>query len=217
MNFFIDTANFDEIKECNDLGLLDGVTTNPSLIAKEAKNKKEEMDIYAKICDLCKGKPVSCEVSALDYDGMIKQAKELTSIAENVCVKLPITFDGLKACKTLTEQGKMTNMTLCFTPMQAVLCAKAGATFVSPFLGRLDDIGNQGIELIAKIRQIFNNYAFETSILSASIRSVLHVQQVAEVGSDVATIPYKILKQIVKHPLTDAGIEKFIADYKKVQ
>ena len=148
---------------------------------------------------------------------MIKQAKELTSIAENVCVKLPITFDGLKACKTLTEQGKMTNMTLCFTPMQAVLCAKAGATFVSPFLGRLDDIGNQGIELIAKIRQIFNNYAFETSILSASIRSVLHVQQVAEVGSDVATIPYKILKQIVKHPLTDAGIEKFIADYKKVQ
>ena len=217
MNFFIDTANFDEIKECNDLGLLDGVTTNPSLIAKEAKNKKEEMDIYAKICDLCKGKPVSCEVSALDYDGMIKQAKELTSIAENVCVKLPITFDGLKACKTLTDQGKMTNMTLCFTPMQAVLCAKAGATFVSPFLGRLDDIGNQGIELIAKIRQIFNNYAFETSILSASIRSVLHVQQVAEVGSDVATIPYKILKQIVKHPLTDAGIEKFIADYKKVQ
>ena len=217
MNFFIDTANFDEIKECNDLGLLDGVTTNPSLIAKEAKNKKEEMDIYAKICDLCKGKPVSCEVSALDYNGMIKQAKELTSIAENVCVKLPITFDGLKACKTLTDQGKMTNMTLCFTPMQAVLCAKAGATFVSPFLGRLDDIGNQGIELIAKIRQIFNNYAFETSILSASIRSVLHVQQVAEVGSDVATIPYKILKQIVKHPLTDAGIEKFIADYKKVQ
>ena len=217
MNFFIDTANFDEIKECNDLGLLDGVTTNPSLIAKEAKNKKEEFEIYAKICDLCKGKPVSCEVSALDYDGMIKQAKELTSIAENVCVKLPITFDGLKACKTLTEQGKMTNMTLCFTPMQAVLCAKAGATFVSPFLGRLDDIGNQGIELIAKIRQIFNNYAFETSILSASIRSVLHVQQVAEVGSDVATIPYKILKQIVKHPLTDAGIEKFIADYKKVQ
>lgn len=216
MNFFIDTANFDEIKECNELGLLDGVTTNPSLIAKEAKSKKEEMDIYAKICDLCKGKPVSCEVSALDYDGMMKQAKELTSIAENVCVKLPITFDGLKACKALTEQGKMTNMTLCFTPMQAVLCAKAGATFVSPFLGRLDDIGNQGIELISKIRQIFNNYAFETAILSASIRSVLHVQQVAEVGSDVATIPYKILKQIVKHPLTDAGIEKFIADYKKI-
>ena len=217
MQFFLDTANIDEIKECEELGLLDGITTNPSLITKVLTKKTEIYDRYKEICNICKGKPVSCEVFSDKYEDMLAEAQDLLQIADNVCVKLPITLDGLKVCRKITEQGRMTNMTLCFTPMQAVMCAKVGATFVSPFIGRLDDIGNQGLELIAKIRQIFNHYAFDTMMLSASIRSTLHVEQVAEIGSDVATMPFKVIKQLVKHPLTDAGMKIFEEDLKKLK
>ncbi len=216
MKFFLDTANIDEIKQCDELGLLDGVTTNPSLIAKEAKTKAEIYKIYEKICHICKGRPVSCEVVSVDYEGMIKEANNLLKIAENVCIKLPITENGLKACRELSEKGAPVNMTLCFSPLQALLCAKAGATFVSPFLGRLDDISENGVQLISKIRKIFDNYAFDTEILAASIRHPLHIEQVAEIGADIATIPFKTILQIMKHPLTDSGLEKFLKDYNKI-
>jgi transaldolase len=211
MKFFVDTAEVKDIKELADLGLLDGVTTNPSLIAKSGRQFK---DVIAEICGLVKG-PVSAEVVSLDYDGMMREAADLRKIAPNVTVKVPLTLDGLKACKALSSDGCMVNVTLCFSANQALLAAKAGATFISPFIGRLDDIHIDGTELIAEIRQIYDNYAFDTEILAASIRTALHVKQVALIGADVATCPPAVIKSLVKHPLTDKGIEQFLADWKK--
>ena len=211
MKFFVDTAEVNDIKELADLGLLDGVTTNPTLIAKSGRPFKE---VIAEICALVEG-PVSAEVVSLDFDGMMREAADLRKIATNVTVKVPLTLDGLKACKALTSAGTMVNVTLCFSANQALLAAKAGATFISPFIGRLDDIHMDGTELIAEIRQIYDNYAFDTEILAASIRTPLHVKQVALIGADVATCPPAVIKSLVKHPLTDKGIEQFLADWKK--
>ena len=211
MKFFVDTAEVKEIRELADMGLLDGVTTNPSLIAKSGRAFKE---VVAEICAIVQG-PVSAEVTALDFDGMMREAKELRAIAKNVAVKVPLTLPGLKACKALTSDGAMVNVTLCFSANQALLAAKAGASFISPFLGRLDDIHIDGVELISEIRQIYDNYDFATEILAASIRTPLHVKQVALIGADVATMPAAVLKALVKHPLTDKGIEQFLADWKK--
>ena len=211
MKFFVDTAEVKDIKELADLGLLDGVTTNPSLIAKSGRQFK---DVIAEICAIVEG-PVSAEVVSLDYDGMMREAADLRKIAKNVTVKVPLTLDGLKACKALSSDGCMVNVTLCFSANQALLAAKAGATFISPFIGRLDDIHLDGTELIAEIRQIYDNYAFETEILAASVRTPLHVKQVALIGADVATCPPAVIKSLVKHPLTDKGIEQFMADWKK--
>ena len=211
MKFFVDTAEVKDIKELADLGLLDGVTTNPTLIAKSGRPFKE---VIAEICALVEG-PVSAEVVSLDFDGMMREAADLKKIATNVTVKVPLTLDGLKACKALTSGGTMVNVTLCFSANQALLAAKAGATFISPFIGRLDDIHLDGTELIAEIRQIYDNYAFDTEILAASIRTPLHVKQVAMIGADVATCPASVIKGLVKHPLTDKGIEQFMADWKK--
>jgi transaldolase len=211
MKFFADTAEVKDIKELADLGLLDGVTTNPSLIAKSGRQFK---DVIAEICGLVDG-PVSAEVVSLDYDGMMREAADLRKIAKNVTIKVPLTLDGLKACKALSSDGCMVNVTLCFSANQALLAAKAGATFISPFVGRLDDIHLDGTELIAEIRQIYDNYAFDTEILAASVRTALHVKQVALIGADVATCPPSVIKSLVKHPLTDKGIEQFMADWKK--
>ncbi len=211
MKFFVDTAEVKEIRELADIGLLDGVTTNPSLIAKSGRPFK---DVIAEICAIVPG-PVSAEVVSLDYDGMMREAAELRKIAKNVTVKVPLTLDGLKACKALTSDSCMVNVTLCFSANQALLAAKAGATFISPFIGRLDDIHLDGTELIAEIRQIYDNYGFDTEILAASIRTALHVKQVALIGADVATCPASVIKSLVKHPLTDKGIEQFLADWKK--
>jgi transaldolase len=211
MKFFADTAEVKDIRELADMGLLDGVTTNPSLVAKAGRNFKE---VVAEICGIVEG-PVSAEVTALDFDGMMREAAELRKIAKNVAVKVPLTLDGLKACKALTGDGGMVNVTLCFSANQALLAAKAGATFVSPFIGRLDDIHSDGTELIAEIRQIYDNYGYDTEILAASIRTALHVKQVALIGADVATCPPAVIKSLVKHPLTDKGIEMFLADWKK--
>ena len=211
MKFFVDTAEVKDIQELNDLGLLDGVTTNPSLIAKSGRQFK---DVIAEICAIVEG-PVSAEVVSLDYAGMMREAADLRKIAKNVTIKVPLTLDGLKACKALTSDGCMVNVTLCFSANQALLAAKAGATFISPFVGRLDDIHLEGTDLIAEIRQIYDNYAFDTEILAASIRTPLHVKQVALIGADVATCPPAVIKALVKHPLTDKGIEQFVADWKK--
>jgi len=211
MKFFVDTAEVKEIRELADIGLLDGVTTNPSLIAKSGRAFKE---VVAEICAIVPG-PVSAEVTALDAEGMIREGRELRKIAKNVAVKVPLTLDGLKACKALTSEGTMVNVTLCFSANQALLAAKAGASFISPFLGRLDDINLDGMELISEIRQIYDNYDFATEILAASIRTVNHVKQAALIGADIATIPPAVLKGLVKHPLTDKGIEMFLADWKK--
>ena len=211
MKFFADTAEVKDIKELTDLGLLDGVTTNPSLIAKSGRQFK---DVIAEICGIVEG-PVSAEVVSLDYDGMMREAADLRKIAKNVTIKVPLTLDGLKACKALSSDGCMVNVTLCFSANQALLAAKAGATFISPFVGRLDDIHLDGTELISEIRQIYDNYAFDTEILAASVRTALHVKQVALIGADVATCPPSVIKSLVKHPLTDKGIEQFMADWKK--
>ena len=211
MKFFADTAEVKDIKELADLGLLDGVTTNPSLIAKSGRNFK---DVIAEICAIVEG-PVSAEVVSLDYEGMMREAADLRKIANNVTIKVPLTLDGLKACKALSSDGCMVNVTLCFSANQALLAAKAGATFISPFVGRLDDIHLDGTDLIAEIRQIYDNYAFDTEILAASVRTALHVKQVAMIGADVATCPPAVIKSLVKHPLTDKGIEQFLADWKK--
>jgi transaldolase len=212
MKFFVDTADVSEIKELASTGLLDGVTTNPSLVAKAGRDFKT---IIAEICEVVEG-PVSAEVAALDADGMIREGRILARIAPNVTVKVPMTWDGLKACRTLTAEGTMVNVTLCFSANQALLAAKAGATFVSPFIGRLDDIGLDGMQLIHEIKTIYDNYAdIETDILAASIRTVNHVKDAALAGADVATVPPSILKALVKHPLTDKGIEQFMADWKK--
>lgn len=212
MKFFVDTADVAEIRELAETGLLDGVTTNPSLVAKTGRDFKT---IIAEICEVVPG-PVSAEVAATDVDGMLAEAKVLTGIAENVTIKVPLTWDGLKACKALTDEGTMVNVTLCFSANQALLAAKAGATFISPFIGRLDDIGLDGLELIREIRALYDNYPFfPTEILAASIRHVGHVKECALIGADVATLPPAILKQLVKHPLTDKGLEAFLADWQK--
>lgn len=211
MKFFVDTADTAEIQELAATGLLDGVTTNPSLVAKTGRQFK---DVIAEICSMTAG-DVSAEVAATDYDTMIKEAKELVKIGDNVVIKLPITLDGLKACKALTGDGHKTNLTLCFSANQALLAAKAGATYVSPFIGRLDDINLDGLELIREIRVIYDNYAFDTEILAASIRSPNHVKECAIIGADVATVPPTTLKALVKHPLTDKGLDTFLADWAK--
>lgn len=211
MKFFIDTADVDAIRDLNDTGLVDGVTTNPSLILKSGRGI---MEVTKEICDIVDG-PVSAEVTATDYDGMISEAAVLAKIADNICIKLPLTMDGLKACKTLTSEGHKTNVTLCFSANQALLAAKAGATFISPFIGRLDDTGLNGMELIGEIRTIYDNYNFATEILAASIRSVNHVKEAALVGADVATIPPATLTALSKHPLTDKGLDAFLADWAK--
>jgi len=211
MKFFVDSANIDEIREVSHLGLVDGVTTNPSLILKSGR---QILDVITEICALIDG-PVSAEVAATDFDTMMREAAVLTKIAENICIKLPLTLDGLKACKALSQQGHKTNMTLCFSATQALLAAKAGASFVSPFIGRLDDIGLDGLELIEEIRTLYDNYDFTTEILAASIRTVNHVKDCALIGADVATVPPAIFKSLVAHPLTDKGLASFLADWAK--
>ncbi|QDG74673.1 fructose-6-phosphate aldolase [Labrenzia sp. PHM005] len=211
MKFFVDTADTAEIQELEATGLLDGVTTNPSLIAKSGKDFKE---VIAEICKITNG-DVSAEVAATDFDTMIKEAHVLRAIADNVVIKLPLTFDGLKACKQLTNEGTKTNVTLCFSANQALLAAKAGATYISPFIGRLDDIHMDGLELIREIRVIYDNYGFETEILAASIRTANHVKDCAIIGADVATVPPSTLKSLVKHPLTDKGLDAFMNDWAK--
>jgi len=212
MKFFVDTAEVNEINELASTGLLDGVTTNPSLIAKSGRDFKQTI---ADICKIVPG-PVSAEVAATDYTGMMREAEILRKIASNVTIKVPLTLDGLKAWKALTGEGTMVNVTLCFSANQAILAAKAGATFVSPFIGRLDDVGLDGLELIREIRVIYDNYPdFQTDILAASIRTVNHVKDCAMIGADVATVPPAILNALVKHPLTDSGLATFVADWKK--
>lgn len=212
MKFFVDTADLAEIRELAEAGLLDGVTTNPSLVAKAGRDFKE---LIAEICRVVPG-PVSAEVAALDAEGMLREGRLLAKIAKNVAVKVPLTLEGLKACRILTGEGTMVNVTLCFSANQALLAAKAGATFVSPFIGRLDDMGLNGMDLIAEIRTIYDNYPdLETEILAASIRTVNHVKEAALAGADVATVPPATLKALVKHPLTDKGLELFLADWRK--
>lgn len=211
MKFFVDTADIKEIKELNDLGMLDGVTTNPSLILKSGGNI---IDVTRQICEIVQG-PVSAEVTATNYDGMMREAKVLAAIADNIAIKVPLTWDGLRACRALRAEGRMVNVTLCFSANQALLAAKAGATFISPFIGRIDDMGIDGVELISEIRAIYDNYDFKTEILAASVRTVNHVKQVAMIGADVATVPPATLKALVKHPLTDKGLEAFLADWAK--
>lgn len=210
MKFFVDTADIDAIAELNDLGMVDGVTTNPSIIKKSGR---DIIDVTKEICDLVDG-PVSAEVTAVDADTMIAEGRKLVEIAENIAVKVPLTWDGLKACKTLTDDGHMVNVTLCFSANQALLAAKAGATFISPFIGRLDDINLDGMELIEDIRNVYDNYGFETQILAASIRSVNHILDSARIGADVITAPPGVIKAMVNHPLTDKGLETFLADIK---
>jgi transaldolase len=210
MKFFIDSAEIAEIKELADYGLLDGVTTNPSLIAKSGRDFKE---VIKEICSIVSG-PVSAEVAATDYANMVREGEILSKIAKNVCIKLPLTMDGLKACKYFSDKGIKTNVTLCFSAAQAILAAKAGATFVSPFVGRLDDIGQDGLALIEEICQIYANYEnFKTEVLVASIRNPIHITQAAQMGAHVATIPGKVLKQLASHPLTDKGLETFVKDW----
>ncbi len=211
MELYIDTASLDEIKQAHAMGVLDGVTTNPSLIAKEKVDYGKRL---AEICEVVDG-PVSAEVIATDYDGMLKEGRQRAKIADNIVVKLPCTTDGLRACKTLADEGTHTNLTLCFQPLQALLVAKAGAFLVSPFIGRLDDVGQNGMDLIRQIRDIYDNYGFETKVLAASIRHPMHVVECALAGCDVVTVPFKVIQQMMQHPLTDSGLEKFVADYKK--
>ncbi len=211
MKFFVDTAEIDEIAELHDLGMVDGVTTNPSLILKSGR---DILEVTKEICALVPG-PVSAEVVALDADAMIEEGRKLAKIADNVTVKLPLTWDGLKACKVLSGEGKMVNVTLCFSANQALLAAKAGATFISPFIGRLDDINIDGMDLIQDIRVIYDNYGFETQILAASIRSVNHILDSARIGADVITAPTKVIKAMAGHPLTDKGLAQFMADWEK--
>ncbi|MEM6356747.1 MAG: fructose-6-phosphate aldolase [Pseudomonadota bacterium] len=212
MKFFVDTADIAEIRELAATGMVDGVTTNPSLIAKAGR---DIMEVTKEICDIVPG-PVSAEVTATGADAMVAEGRHLAAIAPNIAVKVPLTWDGLKACKMLSDEGRMVNVTLCFTANQALLAAKAGASFISPFIGRLDDIGLDGMELIAEIREIYDNYPhFKTEILAASIRSVNHVAEAAKIGADVATLPPGVLKKLADHPLTDKGLATFLADWAK--
>jgi len=210
MKFFVDTADIDAIAELNATGMVDGVTTNPSLIKKSGR---DILEVTKEICDLVDG-PVSAEVTATDADEMIGEGRKLVQIANNIAVKVPLTWDGLKACKTLTDDGHKVNVTLCFSANQALLAAKAGATFISPFIGRLDDINLDGMDLIADIRQVYDNYGFETEILAASVRTVNHATQCALVGADVMTAPPGVIKSMINHPLTDKGLDTFLADIK---
>jgi transaldolase len=211
MKFFVDTADIKDIRECQQMGLVDGVTTNPSLIAKSGRDFKETI---AEICSFVEG-PVSAEVAALDYDGMMREGNILRKIAKNVAIKVPLTFDGLRACKSFSSEDTMVNVTLCFSANQALLAAKAGANFISPFIGRLDDINLDGMELISEIRQIYDNYGFDTNILAASIRTANHIKEAALIGADYATAPAAVLKSLVSHPLTDKGIASFLSDWAK--
>jgi len=216
MKFFIDTANLAEIKEANDLGVLDGVTTNPSLMAKEGISGQENiLNHYKAICEIVDG-PISAEVISTDFDGIIKEGEHLASLHPNIIVKVPMIKDGIKAIKYFTNKGIRTNCTLVFSAGQALLAAKAGATYVSPFIGRLDDISVDGLDLIAQIRLIYDNYGFDTQILAASVRHPIHIIKCAEIGSDVMTGPLSAMLALLKHPLTDSGLEKFLADYKRV-
>jgi transaldolase len=212
MKFFIDTANISEIREAAALGIVDGVTTNPTLLSKEKGTYK---DILKEICSIVPG-PISAEVVALDAAGMVKEGKELCTIADNVIIKVPCIREGIKAMVMFKHEGIQTNATLCFSALQALVVAKAGATYVSPFVGRIDDVGNPGMELIREIVEIYNNYSFATQVIVASIRHPQHVYEAALIGADVATIPYKVFEQLIKHPLTDVGIKSFLADWEKV-
>lgn len=215
MQFFIDTANLNEIKEAYDLGVLDGVTTNPSLMAKEGIGGKEKiMAHYKAICNIVDNN-VSAEVIATDFEGIIREGMELAKIDDKIVVKVPMIKDGVKAIKKFTSEGIRTNCTLVFSPGQALLAAKAGASYMSPFIGRLDDIAQDGMELIAQIRLIYDNYGFETEILAASVRHTIHLIKCAEIGADVATCPLNVIMALLKHPLTDSGLEKFLADHKR--
>lgn len=211
MKFFIDTANIEEIKDASNMGMVDGVTTNPSLIAKEEGEFKQ---IITDICGIVSG-PVSAEVISLEYEGMVEEALELAQISENITIKIPMTVEGLKAVKTLSEKGIKTNVTLVFSALQALMAAKAGATFVSPFVGRLDDLSQEGMGLIEEIVQIYQNYDFDTQIIVASIRNPLHVLDSALIGADIATIPYGVLNKLASHHMTDKGIDAFLADWEK--
>ena len=213
MKIFIDTANIDEIREAMSLGMLDGVTTNPSLIAKE---KKDFRKLLEEICALVDG-PISAEVISLDYDGIMKEARELVKIHKNIIVKIPLIKEGLKAVKALSGEGIKSNVTLCFSANQALLAAKAGAYFISPFIGRLDDVGQNGMDLIGQIVTIYRNYGFTTEVLVASVRHPMHVVDAAMIGADICTMPFKVIDQLIKHPLTDIGIERFLTDWKKTQ
>ncbi|MFH0918364.1 MAG: fructose-6-phosphate aldolase [Candidatus Omnitrophota bacterium] len=212
MKIFIDTANVKEIKEAVSLGLIDGVTTNPTLMAKEGRDPQQ---VLKEICDLVSG-PVSAEVISLESIGMVEEARQLVKIAKNIVVKVPLTKEGLKSVKILSAEGIKTNVTLCFSAAQALLVAKAGATYVSPFIGRLDDIAQEGMHLISEIKKIYTNYNFKTQIIVASVRNPMHVVNAALIGADIATIPYLVIEQLIKHPLTDIGINRFLEDYRKI-
>ncbi len=211
MKFFLDTANVKEIQEAASMGLLDGVTTNPSLVSKEGRPFR---DILNEICSIVNG-PISAEVVSVDADGMLKEGRDLAKIHKNIVVKLPMILEGLKACKRLTGEGIRVNMTLAFSPSQALLAAKAGATYISPFIGRLDDISQSGMEIIRQIKTIYGNYGYKTEILAASIRHPMHVVEAALAGAHIATMPFPILQQLIKHPLTDIGLKKFLADWER--
>lgn len=211
MKFFIDTASISEIREAASLGVLDGVTTNPSLVAKEGKKFRELLEEIVQIVD----GPISAEVVSTDYEGMLKEARELAKIHSNIVVKVPLIKEGLKAVRTLSEEGIMTNVTLCFSPTQALMAAKAGATYISPFIGRLDDVATDGMELIQQIVTIYMNYDYQTQVLAASIRHPIHVLQAALIGAHVATMPLKVMEQLIQHPLTDIGLQRFLDDWKK--
>ena len=211
MKFFIDTANIEEIKKANELGMVDGVTTNPSLVAKEGR---EFNGLIKEICDIVDG-PVSAEVVSVNAEGMANEARDLVKLADNIVVKIPMLEEGLKAVKILALEGIKTNVTLCFSAIQALMAAKAGAAYISPFVGRLDDISHRSMELVEDIITIYDNYGFETEVIVASVRNPIHVLDAALMGADIATIPYKVIQQLTKHPLTDIGLEKFLADWKK--
>lgn len=212
MKFFIDTANIAEIREAADLGLLDGVTTNPSLVAKEGR---DFIELLKEICSIVDG-PINAEVVSTDFVGIMQEGRSLAKIHKNIVVKVPLIKEGLKAVKALTAEKIRTNVTLCFSPSQALLAAKAGATYISPFIGRLDDISHNGMELVHQIVTIYRNYGYETQVLVASVRHPLHVVDAAMIGADVCTMPFKVIEQLMKHPLTDIGLEKFLSDWKKV-
>lgn len=213
MKFFIDTANIDEIKEAHNMGMVDGVTTNPSLIAKEGRDFEE---IIKEICEIVDG-PISAEVISLDAEGMVKEARHLATINDNIVVKIPMTIDGIKATHKLSSEGIKTNVTLVFSPLQALMAAKAGATYVSPFIGRLDDLASEGMLLIEQIVEIYSNYAFDTEIIVASVRHPLHVLDAALIGADIATIPFNVLAKFAAHPMTDKGLKAFLDDWEKTK
>ncbi len=212
MKFFIDTANIEEIRQASALGMVDGVTTNPSLVAKEGREFK---GLIKEICDIVDG-PVSAEAVSLDAEGMVREARDLARIARNIVVKIPLIEEGLKAVAILAREGIKTNVTLCFSPIQALMAAKAGAAYISPFVGRLDDISHVGMDLVEQILTIYENYGFDTEVIVASIRNPIHVLDAALMGADIATIPFKVIQQLIRHPLTEIGLEKFLADWKRL-